>query len=136
MKLTMSEILNQYANIQTNFKKIKLIFGHKNWHQKLKVGVFRHPSIKRCNRYQKILWGYSFRCKNILNFTSLTINFQNCHHSSMHLINMPFLTPLPFEKKDTLKRQSKSKERSYFLVSVKYGKITKMNFYFKSLQKL
>ena len=35
-------------------------------------------------RNQKILLGYSFGCKNLLNFTCHTIKFHNCHHPIAH----------------------------------------------------
>ena len=35
--------------------------------------------------YQKALWGGFFGCKNVLNFTCLTIKFHDCHHTNAYL---------------------------------------------------
>ena len=87
MKLTKLFIkvvhLIQYSNEKTNFREIKIILDLENWHQELKNAVFWQLSIKRLYMVSKILWGCSFGCKDLLNFTCLVMKFHNCHHASM-----------------------------------------------------
>ena len=42
--------------------------------------IFDSSQSKSLTRYQKILKGCSFGCKNLLNFTCLTMKVHNCHH--------------------------------------------------------
>ena len=67
----------------------------KNW----KRGFFEMPQLKGFTRYKKILRGYSFGCKNLLNFTCLTIEFHNSHHASVYAI--PFKTVHKLARKYT-----------------------------------
>ena len=52
--------------------------------ENLKMLFFDSPKSKNFTRYQKILRGCSFVCKNLLNFTCLTMKFNNCHHAKPH----------------------------------------------------
>ena len=43
--------------------------------------IFHSSQSNSLTRYQRILWGISYGCKNLLNFTCLTMKFHNCHHT-------------------------------------------------------
>ena len=45
--------------------------------------IFVGTQLSCLARYQKILWEYSFGCKNLLNFTCHTMKFHNCHHPNV-----------------------------------------------------
>ena len=48
--------------------------------------IFVSSQLSCLARYQKILRGCSFGCKNVLNFTCHTMKFHKCHHPSQHLM--------------------------------------------------
>ena len=48
--------------------------------------VFDTSQSKSLTKYQKILWGYSFGCKNMLNFFCLTMKFHNCYHNNVYQV--------------------------------------------------
>ena len=70
---------------------MKLILDLENLHQNWKMLFFDSPQSKGFTRYQKILWGCSFGCKNLLNFTCLIMKFHNCHHANLELISILLL---------------------------------------------
>ena len=47
--------------------------------------IFDDSQSNPVTRYQKILWGCSFICKNLFNSTCLTMRFHNCHHTIAQL---------------------------------------------------
>ena len=46
--------------------------------------IFDSSDSKSLTRYQKILCGCSFGCKNLLISNCLTMKFYNCHHINAH----------------------------------------------------
>ena len=48
-----------------------------NW----KCPFLNAPNQVLFTMYEKILWGSSFGCKNLLNFICQTMKFHNCHHT-------------------------------------------------------
>ena len=65
------------------FRTTKLIFGLKNWLWTLIMPIFGGPQLIDLTRYQKILLGCLFGCKNLLNFTRKTMKFHNCLHANV-----------------------------------------------------
>ena len=47
--------------------------------------IFHSSQSNSLTRYQKILWGCSFGCKNLLNSTCLNMKFHNYHHTNLRL---------------------------------------------------
>ena len=73
--------LIKYSDKKIISRKIELIFSLQNWLWKLKMSV---------TRYQKILLGGSFKCKNLLNFNCTTEKFHNCHHANLTALSVTF----------------------------------------------
>ena len=46
--------------------------------------IFASSASNCLTRYRQILSGYSFGCKNALNFTCLPMEFHNCLHTTHH----------------------------------------------------
>ena len=79
-------LLIEYSDKKIIFRKIKLNLASKIDSENWKFPIFISPQSKGLTRYQKILLGGSFKCKNLWNFNCTIEKFHNCHHSSAHLI--------------------------------------------------
>ena len=64
-----------------------MILGLKKISENWKCQVFDKSASSFVRWYQKILWGGSLGCKNLLKFTCLTMKFHNRHHANEGLVN-------------------------------------------------
>ena len=76
-------LLVWYSNTKIIFRIIELVFGLRNRLWKLKMPNFYCPQSSCLTRYQKILWGSSFGCKNLWSFIYHNMKFHNCHHTAL-----------------------------------------------------
>ena len=86
MSLLKVVLLVWYSNTKIIFRLIKLIFGLKIVFKNWKYPIFDFPQSSCLTRYQKILRGSSFGCKNLLYFICHNLNFHNCHHTTMYVL--------------------------------------------------
>ena len=74
--------------IQISFSgRLSWFLGQKPYFENWKCQVFDKSASSCLIRYQKILWGGSLGCKNLLKFTCLTMKFHNRHHANEGLVN-------------------------------------------------
>ena len=89
---------------------------------------FDSPQSKGLTRYQKILGGCFLGCKNLLNFTCLTLKFHKCHHANdqafIHTINDSRFQYLIPSTKSKLNSNQKQKVRMPYSETSGVCKIT------------
>ena len=67
------------------FQEDWVIFGLKIDFEIWKCPIFASSASNCLTRYEQILSVCSLGSKNALNFTCLTMKFQNCHHTNLHI---------------------------------------------------
>ena len=82
--LSMKVVLLISIQIRKSFSwRSNGILASKILSENLKCLIFDSHQSKGLTRYQKILFGGSFKCKNLLKIKCTTEKFHNCHYTTM-----------------------------------------------------